>query len=1046
MVSYHSIPTDPVPSKLLLSRKLKPEDGKNQKEDKIPGKDNTKDSCVYIPWASFTAFRLSYASAEQVSHFATALFLGPLPDAWVSLPNFTRAVGLNVTKKKRFMKKSLPRAQRHGGQGDSRPASADGSEYTQECGLRTLYRRILRPDVIQRLTSDELKQGEDVLQQELRRQFNEDSPDDHNSFNSATTDSSINLTARLLISRLAQYFKSATDSSTDYSNSSCNVYFSLTEASSLNQYLPQYSFESLGQARSASSAGAGLSHIRTRTHAVLANSIEKDTMRNISAELKRQLKRGCLVKAALDFLKPEPVSKEEQAALLEEPTFSEKLNAKVVKKLKGFANISKDRSNRLKVRLLDRIMLFAYGEIVRVDKMLVLVKFVPRTFNIMSYSEFSDIWADVEENWLEYFVVLRRGQDNDEFLNVQLYKTGKGWDLNSTPAYSFFIRQDLRVDFYSSLDKRISVIDPTATGTRLFILSTRYYSQSIKWLYLIKGCLDEQFTSKLQVRLALTHLIFEIKLPSSLICNALEQKENVGFVEKKNGYEPYEDLLFRYVRDKVELRLGRLGLPLRQNVRSWLACKFGDRAEDIPNTNLSLLVRSQLFAKSSPLELLQCEEKKPTLPNSIEGFLGFLANSDEGFTSLRVCYKMRYVLTCQNLLFITKYQHGIPPSPQNEFLRGGYDCNRLSGIYSGVYKLNHFELDANGHIAWLDSSQFPHFDRLALEEFSRKVHHIAAADLVIDLCLIKKIRCVLPESVPIRLQHTHFILWYATQSISIHDELRECAFEIEFQNGVHLRLFAASKTLRNEWMHRLTKLSDFWNKARIEHTAARLKAKETNQKRFRTNDGLEVKSSFEQSCLIEQMHAMALTYNLNNSALAMPEAVLCSGYLYYKSKKRSQFIKQFAVLCPGYMAFFSITKRNKVTSHQVNTPCYKRTKTITISDCYVRTECSAECSVKEDLVSKTPGHDLLARLYCDGWKCTDERLQFSLWYGYKRKISPLCNMKVTKQLRKENPELSELIKLLGVRSKTYLFMARSRHEQEMWVHNILEEINRFVYG
>ncbi|RKP28539.1 hypothetical protein METBISCDRAFT_29075, partial [Metschnikowia bicuspidata] len=117
-------------------------------------------------------------------------------------------------------------------------------------------------------------------------------------------------------------------------------------------------------------------------------------MRNISAESKRHLKRGCLVKAALDFLKPEPVSKKKQAALLEEPIFSEKLNAKVVKKLKGFANISKDRSNRLKVRLLDRIMLFAYGEIVRVDKMLVLVKFVPRTFNIMSYSEFSDIWAD----------------------------------------------------------------------------------------------------------------------------------------------------------------------------------------------------------------------------------------------------------------------------------------------------------------------------------------------------------------------------------------------------------------------------------------------------------------------------------------------------------------------------------------------------------------------------------------------------------------------------------------------------------------------------
>lgn len=1030
--------------------------GKHNTEDPL----NEPQKTFRIPRASFTAFRLSYASADQLSHLATTIFLGGVPDAWKNLPGSPSFLGSRSKKStllNSYFKKPL--VDRNSTVSASSSLSDGGVQEPREPGFKLLYQKILKPEVMQRSVWNRYKQEEDVLQRELRRQFNDGSSREEISVQSDSDTSEIYLdcTGALILGlgRTATKQLNPIDSPEERLLLSSDL--SLPESSdisSLNQYLPQFSAD--GSATKLESPQLPSAFI-DKTNVLSPQSPEHAPKKPRSMKsVKTVSSKKSHFTIRLSVLKPTPVSEEMLTKLLNEPTKQEKQNSKMVNKLKGLATrrkTSKNKGSQLKVRLLDRIRLFASGEIVRVDKMLVLVKFAPRMFNITHFNDNSDISTIIEERWREYFVVLRRGKDEDEILVAQLYRTGKGKDFSkSSPVYTFDITQEIRVDFYSTLDKSISIINPKENGTQLFIMNARYYSQAIKWLYLIKGCLDEQFYPLLKVHSAAHGFTFRVDFPTDLIKKAIEPGSDHIISKNKTGYQPHQDILVSFVFDKIELQLNKLEAPkktglLKENF--WLACKFFDRAEWIPNNSVSLIVRSQLFAKSSPLELLKATNDEcfsiALMPHSLEGFLGRISKPEGAdMRTLRPSYKLHYFVLCQNLLFISKYHLGIPPSPENVFLGGECDREEICGKFSEIFVHTPFELDTHGHISWLESPDFERKDRLALEEYSRKVQHIVTAESVINICLIREVRTIPQDKLPLNARQVHRNLWFSSEAVPKEQEITDTAFEIEFQDGSVLRFCTSSQLIRDEWVVRLRASIEFWNNYRHQETAAMLRVRETNQKHARTDDGIDFRSTFERFGTIEEKCADVFAWNVGTSVLAMSTAVLFCGHLYYKRKKRAGFVEKLVVLCPGYLVLFAATKR-KFSSWRHKLPCYERTSTIPISDCYIHTERSTQYNGNELMPKNGPGYDLLPRLYSDGWKSTEEstKLRFTLWCGYKRKLK--SRMKSKSKLQKENPDLKDLIKLLSVRAKVFLFQARSRQEQEIWVHNILEEINRFAY-
>lgn len=1014
-----------------------------------------KTEAFKIPRLSFTAFRLRYASVDQLSKLSKTVFLGTIPFCYQNSGTDSLLKKLSRASKRNGMFKTSPEGR---SERDSQPTdSIDFIDFSQSA-LKTFYNTILSQETFQRTLLNTVVQGEDLLQDELRRRLDNNDACSQNqqkhhrldgqeiTANSLSTSDGISIcmtSGGTKISRLYHDEKhkisDTKEQVSDILDLMTTLSIELTDFSSLNQYIPQFSAEDPTMATSDIVENEPAS--QRRKGVIKKRSISSDTTKNKFLS-KKQLLNG----PHLEFVYPTPENDAMQEKLEREQIFTERSSTKVVEKLKCLASDSKNRRNRLKVRLLDRIRAFPSGEIVRVDKMLVLVVFAPHKFDIMTFDELSDVSVNVEEHWLEYFVVLRRGEDEDELLLAQLYKAGRDRNFNKPPSFSFKIRPDLRIGFYSTLDKSISVIDPMDTGTRLFILSARFYSQSIKWIYLIKGCLDEQFSPQLKVRVDKLGCTFRVDLPSKLIREALKPKSSQSILAKENGYAPFRDSLHQYVYKFTKKWSNRLILsgtlnetPVNPNC--WLSYKFNDYAEWVPNSDSSLLVYSQLFAKNSPLDLLCIHEQNLTTVNgSLEGFLGHFDKTKKLILSnLKSTYKLRYFMTSENLLFISRFS--FPPSKHN---LAEEDNNNLESNLESKFEYNVFDLDANGHLPWLNSSDFNRKDFVALSEYSRKVQQIISADYVIDLCTIRNVRSLPSVCVPSKSHLAHFELWHSLKTPPLDSELVETSFEIEFEKGATLSLLASSSSVRDEWVGRLTDLARFWGKTKHLETAMALEVRSLNQEVARTDDGKDVKATFDYRGLIQNTRFKTINDSLSKSAQAMSTEVLCSGFLYYKPKHLSSFTRRFAILCPGFMILFSTTKRTN--SYIASNSCYHKVIAITISDCYIHTERLTQ-SFTSQLVSTNANQGILPRIYPDGWKSSEEntRVRFTLWCGRKRTFRPHLHSKVAKKLHNDSLELSDMVKLLSFRGREYTFQARSRHEHEKWVYNILEEINRLAY-
>lgn len=769
----------------------------------------------------------------------------------------------------------------------------------------------------------------------------------------------------------------------------------------------------------------------------------------------------------IQFALPQPAQPDaEECTPKQQYLFAENEHVRMLRKLHSVASRSKRRAKntglRLRLKVVDSIMSrFKEGEIIRVDRMLVLIEMTPMETVVRNASELGDIILD---RWDEYFVVLRRTKELS--LEVQLFDVSEH-DFDGKPEHSITLTRDMQAEFYSTSDKSVCLTRMIGNKTIMYIFNARYPSVAFKWLFLIKEILRNDMTTVIGVQLAGLDLQMTIRIPDEMIRASLYPPKYLNVVEEEKGYSVGRGAILEYLRQELIKSLARIRNVnndidrwLLDNNRPWFCFKFYDRLEWAPASSRIFFIQNQLQSARAKLEFRHITgipmttkppyEEQMERPHSIEGFLARVTDiSGSEYSHLRPFYRIQYFYTSESILFFTQIFKGTPPSPDNAFMNENNDKSYIRSLLPEVYCKMTYPLDKNEHIPWLNSPEFAKMDREAVVEYERKVQQIVKADAMIDLVAVAEVRAVPMASVIAHHRYFQSFLWYSSPHTIEDEDIMDCAFEIVHMNGSRLKLMASSRVIRDEWVDRLGKLAKFWKSMNLEDLDRQLVIQHSNFERL----GI---SEFEESNVIEQ--AKVLETNLatgndrmfNIGSMTLATCVIQSGYLYLKHKKHSNFSQYFSVLIPGYLVIFQMFQRSMVSGIWKKTPYFTHYITILLSECYIYSGEKTWQDLVESSDFSQPGKQDLPRFYSDGWKSSEEDAQrcFTLWFGHKRKLKKSLKEQTTLRQRmgrngQQSPWMSDMIKKLNVTGTKTVFLARSRQERECWVHKILLEMNRF---
>ncbi|GMM31805.1 Spo71 protein [Martiniozyma asiatica (nom. inval.)] len=470
-----------------------------------------------------------------------------------------------------------------------------------------------------------------------------------------------------------------------------------------------------------------------------------------------------------------------------------------------------------------------------------------------------------------------------------------------------------------------------------------------------------------------------------------------------------------------------------------------------------------------------------------------------------------------------------------------------------------FAKDGN-HIEWIkpgiSNEEYLAKDKDALFEAERKASLVLNSIAVVDLCRVKDVRAVPLESISALVKNASLATWHLSdliirnskwrsrfsqgkgnhncghlhkrhgfldayrrhhgaksdevENLSDDDsdeaneenqlEITDNYFEIVLQDDSILRLEVGTRSLRDEWISRLSSLSTYWKKKKAEKIASSLKMQEMNMKAMhassvayesvisneipRGHNKWELKSA----CTDTELYSI--------SSYSLDKPVLMYGELYERIDKHN-FKKYFVVLSPGFLVLYDMVNRSIRLKSKAAT-YYKKSRTLALMHCYI----SAEEFASEEIKKQANGlnsRDILPRSYEDGWKSNELKKDrsFSIWFGTKRillkkdkienkkgehlQLGDVVNTSESDlssededQDEDENsaseselsgnsdnsqhdsdghegmgrefcskPEFWKAAPKLGAKGRFLTFLARSRIERDLWVTRIISEIDRF---
>lgn len=766
-------------------------------------------------------------------------------------------------------------------------------------------------------------------------------------------------------------------------------------------------------------------------------------------------------KPRISVIVPEPSQQQFASAQKEHAQFRKKIR-KLARATRGRA---KDTTHSIQSRLFKAILQnYRAGEIVRLDRMLVIIKETSQRVGSASFTEIEPCDTRVVLRWEEFLVVLRKTDNSARPFVLQLYDMAD--KTRGKPQHQVPLAKDTECNFYLTTDKSVAITVPKDNGLVAYIFKSRFQLSAFKWIYLLKQILKYDLDPSFNIYLVGLHVKMQLKIPQRLILLLTDPTDSIRLQVLPKGYRVEHSRVIEYIKSLIlgHLEEKRHVLPnvdkwLVNNPNPWFCYKFYDRLDWILNNSEFFYIQQQLLSKTFQLQFREMVQEPRVVtvedtclsePYPIEGFLSRLTNTlGKEVSFLRTFHKMSYFYTADHLLFFTTYFRGLPPTEDSTIpLVEIADAN---ASLPEVFVKSPFELDENNHIPWLGSPDFAKHDAIALAEFERRTQQIAKAEGLLDLCLVKTVAPIPSDKVLGPHKLLHCVLWYASAQMVHDEEIVDSAFEIVLTNGSSVKLQAPNRKMRDEWVRRLTELSVYWRAKKADNLNRKIAVRNRNRQTLKINEYVD-SNVVQASDTIEYVHSTANPHLHNIGSLAMAHPVLMSGYLFLKHKKHANFAQYFVVLCPGFLLMFTLFRRSKALGMWKKSSYFDHYLTIPLADSYIYSGNSTALDLlrrQREFDPQNPGHHLLPRLYADGWISAEEEpiRCFTLWYGHKRHIAGETNLESTDSNTHDmpkNPGLVKMIRKLGMTGKSLVFMARSRQEREKWVSRIYTEVDRFA--
>ena len=812
--------------------------------------------------------------------------------------------------------------------------------------------------------------------------------------------------------------------------------------------------------RYAKSETSKLPSIKSRESLTRSVSVESSTP-NLAVKWGSLVSKRTSRTSGISIAKPEPMDNVDDVTIynnqfrLFQNLWGRRKSSQKQHKKRYYKN---DFRNKVFLRLLKN---FRSGEILKITEMLVLVKGLVGEQKAHPFTENEYCDSYVRERWKEYYVVLRKTDNPHEPIVLQLYDIDPS-GTEKDPTCTIYLRLNIQVQFYSELDKSISIVVPGKSRTKVYIFKCHNQITALRWLFTLKQALGIEFSDGFVITAPELSLTLHVSVPSLIIYKTLLPQKNMKIRELESGYSIEYSPLIQHLKTFIQGELKKRNITsvtdyIKNINQPWFCYKKYDRLEWVVNNSEVFYIQNLLLKNSYILEVremghapieVKCGTKTLPEPTPIEGFLSRITNmSGKQGSFFRSFHKVLYFHTSDNLLFFATYYKATPPSPENEFLKSDSNLDDISNKLPEIYEHSPYPLDENNHITWLNSNGFERNDRLACGEYDRRVQQIIKAEGLINLSLVKDVTPIPVEDITIAQKILKCLLWHSNPNLIDDNFIVDSGLEIIMYNGNRVKLIAPNTRIRDEWVSRLTELKTYWSLRKKSDLCTSIDTKMQNLKKLGitefddSNAGLNLEFN-------EIANSIANPTLHNIDAMALSRCILVNGFLYQKTKKHADFNQYYAVLVPGYLILYRTFKRSKLTGKWKKQAIFKHYITIPISRCYVYSgiTTSFELLDRLDILDhKHPEQRPLPRVYADGWKSSEEEHArcFTLWFGKKRLIKGKGKVATELDNPVKNPGLSKMIARLGVTGKSIVFMTRSRQEREMWTHRILCEIDRY---
>ncbi|RMD44526.1 hypothetical protein DV735_g539, partial [Chaetothyriales sp. CBS 134920] len=732
------------------------------------------------------------------------------------------------------------------------------------------------------------------------------------------------------------------------------------------------------------------------------------------------------------------------------------------------------------------------GTIIKMERMLVKIYFtaqaVPRDFNENAGQA---IDTRTMEKWREFMVVTRKSRrEDEEDFRLQIYKTRVIPEIDNRHSRQRprrEIRLDpktTRINLYSALDKSVVIWHPYHKGTRIVIIRPSSTAHSVEWYTFLRDLMGWKRPKALEVNVPDLGVKLRLDHPFEVLENASRgaTDRETAIARAQEAEHAVSNKIVTQCLDMLEHspEWGEIVTKWRYSHKMGLAWRRYDRLEWIHGVTEQQMYGSMAMKQSHELELRPKHHyptsvlgKKGVLhaePAPIEGFLVRLTSQRGRHQRLgKNFFKRLYFHTQNEFLLFNRPARATPPHPH--FL--GTDTEHIPSpqeIASKtplMYDIEPFKIE-DGDIPWLRSGNvltIKRRDAEALEEARRNLDNVSEANGYINLCRIKKVRKFKRDA-----QSQDDSLEPASDSdaepqddsddesdstgrelIRSHDDR---ILELVLNNGLVVRLQAASKDTRKVWIKRLRELIKYWKRRTTADVNTFKSVRRINLERLHIDEEMEANlGQFGHKWEVNRSEASPEIYHM--CGISNCRAVTLAGLLYRKPRRRGTFERCSVILSGGKMVIFQAALR-KMTGQLVKHIHNQRMEVIDLKNCYVY----SGLVVEDDLVyqanvfdSNKPGGGGLPRVYRkDGWTSQDRDVMtcFVVWQNktkswFRAEEGGQSGEDSDANSNKEGKrsKLRRVAKL-GVEGRGIVFKCRSRVERDHWVLSLSQEIERVV--